>query len=249
MDERGIARELSMMSGQEHRSRIMHKRWTDGARATERYRRAIVQFSRPGLRVLHAGCGWDLNAVSAPLVPTCRVIGIDLDAGALARYHSPRACATLAVIPFPDSSFDLVLCEYVIEHLDDPLGAFQEIARVLRPNGRLLGLTPNAWSYKGVGAMWTPQWFHETMGRLRYGPGHEKDMYPTLYGCNTASRLKHTLSQAGFVNITVNFINNGPTWFAKLPGLFALGNLYHILLDRFESLRSLRCALLVEAVR
>jgi SAM-dependent methyltransferase len=40
--------------------------------------------------------------------------------------------------PFESGSFDIVLCEQVVEHLDDPAAAMREIARVLKPGGLLV---------------------------------------------------------------------------------------------------------------
>ena len=39
-------------------------------------------------------------------------------------------------LPFEDSSVDLVWCERVLQHLNDPQAAIDDIARVLRPGGR-----------------------------------------------------------------------------------------------------------------
>ncbi|KAI4146595.1 MAG: hypothetical protein L6R39_003407 [Caloplaca ligustica] len=42
-----------------------------------------------------------------------------------------------AALPFSDSSFDLLIANHMLYHLDDPEAALREFARVLRPGGRL----------------------------------------------------------------------------------------------------------------
>ena len=46
-------------------------------------------------------------------------------------------------LPYPDASFDLVLMTEVIEHLENHRAALCDLARVLRPGGRLVLTTPN----------------------------------------------------------------------------------------------------------
>lgn len=45
-------------------------------------------------------------------------------------------------LPFPDESFDCVLCTEVLEHCPDPFAALAEMARVLKPGGRIFLTTP-----------------------------------------------------------------------------------------------------------
>ncbi|KKQ77576.1 MAG: Methyltransferase type 11 [Parcubacteria group bacterium GW2011_GWC1_38_6] len=45
-------------------------------------------------------------------------------------------------LPFDDSSFDIVLCMVVLEHLEDPKKAIAEMLRVLRPGGKILISVP-----------------------------------------------------------------------------------------------------------
>ncbi len=50
----------------------------------------------------------------------------------------------LCALTFPDASFDVVLCNELFEHVQDLGLAFEEIARVLRPGGRLVATCPLA---------------------------------------------------------------------------------------------------------
>ena len=47
-------------------------------------------------------------------------------------------------IPLPSASLDAILCTEVLEHVPDPIGAVQEMARLLRPGGRMLLTVPAA---------------------------------------------------------------------------------------------------------
>lgn len=48
----------------------------------------------------------------------------------------------ITAIPVPDSTFDIVLCTEVMEHVPDPLNALRELARVVKPKGQLIITAP-----------------------------------------------------------------------------------------------------------
>lgn len=52
------------------------------------------------------------------------------------------ALASADELPFDDGTFDCVLCTEVLEHCSEPAAVMAEIARVLRPDGRLFLTTP-----------------------------------------------------------------------------------------------------------
>ncbi|PCJ97331.1 MAG: SAM-dependent methyltransferase [Flavobacteriaceae bacterium] len=51
--------------------------------------------------------------------------------------NSPLATikADICKLPFTDNSFDVILCNHVLEHIPDDTKAMQELYRILRPNG------------------------------------------------------------------------------------------------------------------
>ncbi len=90
------------------------------------------------------------------------MVGIDLDPRVL---DNPRlhkgVHGNLDMMPFQDETFDIVFCRYVLEHLGQPNAFAAEIARVLKPGGRFIFLTPSKWHYVAMGARLTPDWFHD----------------------------------------------------------------------------------------
>lgn len=99
--------------------------------------------------VLEVGCG-DAVLLAAvvdalPARPK-RVVGLDLAAGRLARARfrvdGAFACAAAEALPLRSRTFDLVLCAEVLEHLGEPAAAIAELARVVRPGGRVIVSVP-----------------------------------------------------------------------------------------------------------
>jgi SAM-dependent methyltransferase len=98
--------------------------------------------------VLNAGCGEGLFAEFLEGYPAVtRIVNVDLgDPEAILRFRSdPRheaVRASVTDLPFPDASFDAVLCTEVIEHVIDDRRAAFELARVTKPGGTLLVSVP-----------------------------------------------------------------------------------------------------------
>lgn len=49
-------------------------------------------------------------------------------------------------LPFDESSFDLIYCSEVLEHLIDPYFTVSEFYRVLKPSGQMIVTTPNSYN-------------------------------------------------------------------------------------------------------
>jgi len=111
---------------------------------------ALAQL-QPGEQALDVGCGTGTLAIE---VARCvgrkgRVVGIDPGTAQIARARAKAARRHLSIefqigvieqLPFPDQTFDVVFSTLMMHHLPAPLKrqGLVEIARVLKPGGRLV---------------------------------------------------------------------------------------------------------------
>jgi SAM-dependent methyltransferase len=98
-------------------------------------------------RILDAGCG---NGRYSRHILRCAdfdamIAAFDLSQSMLkrARRHLKsrrvhHVAADLTRLPYPDGFFDAAVCGWVLEHLPDPAPGLRELARVLKPGGKLL---------------------------------------------------------------------------------------------------------------
>ncbi len=107
---------------------------------------------RPGERVLDLACGTGVVArLAAPAVESSgRVTGADINPGMLAVARATTGHeaeidwreASADHLPFPDRTFDAVLCQFGIQFFPDRSAALREVHRVLEPGGRLAASVP-----------------------------------------------------------------------------------------------------------
>jgi SAM-dependent methyltransferase len=106
---------------------------------------AAVVRGHPDARVLDLGCGGGhVSYHAAPHV--AEVVACDLTQDMLdvvAATAAARGLANIAVrqspaekLPFPDASFDFVLCRFTVHHWHDMEAGLREARRVLKPQGR-----------------------------------------------------------------------------------------------------------------
>lgn len=130
----------------------------------------LLPHLKPGMHLLDVGFGpgtitLDFAEITAP----GRVVGIEntqapfavAEANAASRHvtNLDLVLADVMSLPFPDDSFDLVHAHQVLQHLTNPVGALEEMARVCRPGGLIA--TRDA-DYAGM------FWYPESSGLTRW---------------------------------------------------------------------------------
>ena len=126
-----------------HESVLRSHRWRTAANSAA----YLVPLLGPGMDVLDVGCGPGTITVElARLTHPGRTIGIDAADEVIEAAKALAASAStpsgvefrtgdVMQLPFPDEYFDVVHAHQVMQHLPDPVGALQEMARVCKPGG------------------------------------------------------------------------------------------------------------------
>src|SRR5271155_273985 len=139
-----------------------------------RWRRALVSAvaPAPGERVLDVATGTGMVAAELLARSDCAVVGIDQSAemlsAARARFDGRGLKVELLqgqaeALPFRDASFDALTFTYLLRYVDDPPATMRELARVLRPGGRIASLefgvpprAPARWAWRLYTAIGLP---------------------------------------------------------------------------------------------
>jgi SAM-dependent methyltransferase len=189
---------------------LVEVRRHDAAYEALRLARLERALERPvrGLRLLNVGCGTGgFSEAAAGAGALTWGVDLDREAVAIARDRLPRggvAHAAAEALPFRSGSFDVVYCVSTLEHVRDARRALREMARVLRPEGKLYLHTPSRWScfethYKLLWIPGLPQWLGRAYLAAR---GRPPAFFETLR-LTTLAECTRVLAGAGMRAIRV----------------------------------------------
>jgi SAM-dependent methyltransferase len=121
-----------------------HAWFTQQARWTRPTRRWLYREARLAQvkEILEVGCGTGVITNELAQVGTARAVGLDIDTQMLV-FAGHQGSVTYIqgdahALPFPDGSFDAIVCHYLLLWLTDPVQGVREMARVVRPTGCVL---------------------------------------------------------------------------------------------------------------
>jgi SAM-dependent methyltransferase len=192
--------------------------WTAHAERYDRaVRRAWQRFMSRGLigsrdRVLDIGCGTGTTTLDAGRVAAGgSALGADLSAAMLERARHRAAAAGLSnvtfvqadaqVHPFEDAAYDIAISRFGAMFFGDPVAAFTNIGRSLRPGGRLAML---AWR-----ALSRNEWILAVRGALAAGRSLPEPPAnaPGPFGLADADHVRSVLGRSGFEEVDLDSID------------------------------------------
>ncbi|MCO6453227.1 MAG: class I SAM-dependent methyltransferase [Caldilineales bacterium] len=179
----------------------------------------MLPYIQPGQRVFQLDGGPGMLAERMMKERGAEVIMTDLTAEATRRAQAKGLQASQLYvadtdIPFPDSSFDVVVSDSAIEHHFDPARSFDELARILKPDGLFILCLPNI-------AHWHHRWWL-LRGRFPYVPATPTDF--THLRFFTLSEIRTWLRERGIAIEHVDgsaslWVRGGfyPAWLRRPP--------------------------------
>ncbi len=193
-----------------------------------RWRRALVSAlsPEPGQRILDVATGTGMVAAELLARADCKVVGVDQSAEMLAAARARFAAspgvqvelieAQAEALPFAEGSFDALSFTYLLRYVEDPRAVMGELARVLRPGGRIasleFGVPPSplarsAWrlytdvGLPALGRLFSHEWYE--VGRF-LGPSIRG-----FYRRNPLERVVAYWQQAGLEDVRVRRMSLG----------------------------------------
>jgi ubiquinone/menaquinone biosynthesis C-methylase UbiE len=222
---------------------IFDRTYPDFRDAGKRYKDLISTALTEDMALLDVGCG--RISLAAPTIREARYsVGVDLMLSDLLHNNTvdDTAVADAGQLPFPAESFDVLVSQWVVEHFEHPTVTFREMARVLKPGGRLVFLTTNANNYIPLISRLMPDRLQRFLiEKLLRRPSHES--FPTYYRANTGRAIRHIAKETGFAVEAMIYVGN-PFYFAFSVPLFRLAMLFERITDR-PALQSLKLYLVV----
>lgn len=171
------------------------------------FRTYLQQRITPDSVVLDAGCGSNGILGEFAHVPR-QIIGVDVDKDLLNRNRMvhQKIVADLAHLPLDNASVDVVVSEFVLEHLKDPPSVFKELSRVLKPNGAFIFLTPNLFNPVMMTSKILPFTLHTFLRKALLKK--DEKAHATYYRANTARALRRFGNEAGFIQQQIQYAGN-----------------------------------------
>lgn len=159
------------------------------------------------------------------------VVACDVDDAVLTNRAADR-CVLLtqgAALPFADGSVDVVIADYVFEHVQEPAALAAELTRILAPGGWICARTPNALGYVALASRLVGNRRH--VRALQHAQPDRKaiDVFPTVYKLNTLRAIREHFPPQLFADFSYRFDPEPAYFFGSLVLFRVLQALHWVL--------------------
>ena len=127
------------------------------------------------------------------------------------------------------NSIDLVVADYVLEHIADPPKFLSQVDNCLKSGGWFCARTPHKYSYVSIAASMVKNSSHAKLLRNMQPDRKEVDVFPTTYKMNTMNDIKRAF--IGWNDMTFIF-RADPAYFFASKTIFRLQSAMHRIMPK-----------------
>ncbi len=170
------------------------------------FKNYLKVYLKPGVKLLDIGCGRQAFGEDYYKKAALKV-GLDTDQKALAenKLMDEKIWADIENVSLKIGKFDVIIAQWVLEHISNPEKALKNINQLCQKNGYFIFMTPNLLSPLIFLSKIFPITLKKYLRKILLGI-KEEDTHPTYYRLNTLSKIDRLLSQNSFQKIEVQKI-------------------------------------------
>ncbi|MFH1175235.1 MAG: class I SAM-dependent methyltransferase [bacterium] len=164
------------------------------------FKKYLEKYINSDSEILDIGCG--RQAFGAEFYKKAKKrVGVDPDQEALNdnKLMDEKYCCDERNIPNSIGQFDVIIAQWVLEHMENPDKSFEEIERLAKPGGYFIFMTPNIYSplilFSKICPIFLKKRFRGKLGIK------EEDTYPTCYRANSAAKINQILIRNNFEKV------------------------------------------------
>jgi len=171
------------------------------------FKKCLDKYIDQDTRLLDIGCGRQTFGVDY-YKKAAEWVGVDPDKEALADNTGPmQQKLNFAIKDIPESivQFDLVIAQWVLEHLSDPDIEIKKISQLCKPGGYFIFTTTNLNSPLVWLSNISPTKIKKNIRKSTLGID-EEDTYPTKYLINRPAKIDRCLKEQGFESVILKTV-------------------------------------------
>ena len=153
------------------------------------------------------------------------VIGADIDEAVLS---NPTNHENIIIkdgkIPLEDNTIDIIIADWVLEHVENPKEFYDEIDRILKEGGIFCARTPHKYKYVSLMASLIKNKHHSKILKIIQPSRKEIDTFPTVFKLNTIKSLKKYFKS--YENYSYLYMSH-PSYYGNNKLLFKIFSLIH----------------------